>query len=143
MKNEIIKNDLTVIETNNKRFTTLDLNDEENANKLYNSLQKCDILINDIVGEELEFSDVYIEARKIGETVNEETGETLDKEKFRTILYGTDGNTYVSSSYGVYNSIRSILAIFGNPTSEKPYKVKIAKRLTKDVTKSTLVLIKL
>lgn len=141
MENNLIKNDLAVVEDGKiKRFTSLNTDEKEERIKLYNSLQKCDVKLNDIVGEELEIEGVYIEAREIGTHENEETGEILPDRKFRTILYGTNGITYVASAYGIYNSISQIIAIFGMPTKESPIKVKVEKRPTKDTSKTTLIL---
>lgn len=122
-----------ILERNNyKKFTTLDLTDKSNQVKLYNSLQQCDIRINDIKGQVIEIADLFIESKVIADRdendkiiYNEETGEVKTKTHFRTILYDVEGKTYVSASYGVYNSLRTIVSIFGNPSSDNVIKVKV------------------
>ena len=44
-------------------------------------------------------------------------------EKYRTILFDDEGKTYVSSAYGIYNSLRQIISIFGNPSKDNIIKV--------------------
>ena len=136
----LISNDISVLSNPKTMFTTLDMTTEENKIKLYNSLQKCDVRINDIVGQEIEFSDIFIEEKPFTET-DEKTGELVTTKKFRTILYGTDGNTYVSSAYGVYNSLKNIISIFGLPTSECPIIVKSDKRKTKNGLDTLILMI--
>ena len=137
---DLISNDITIFSNDKKMFSTLKSDNMEDKIKLYNSLQKCDVRINDIVGQEIEFEDIFIEEKPSRE-LNEETGEVVEKtRKFRTILFGTDGATYVSSAYGVYNSLKNIVAIFGFPTKENPIKVKVAKRSTQ-TGKETLILV--
>lgn len=117
-------------------FCTMDLEDKANMVALYNSLQECDVKLNDIKGTTIEVSDVFVEKKEVAERdektdeviYDEETGEVKTKTKFRTILFGTDGKTYVSAAYGVYNSLRQIIPIFGNPSKENPIKVKVGTR---------------
>ena len=61
------------------------------------------------------------------------------KTKFRCILYGSDGKTYVSGAYGVYNSLKQIIPIFGNPSKINPIKVKVGTRKLK-TGKESLIL---
>lgn len=121
-----------LIVTNQRNmFCSLDLEEQENKVKLYNATEQCDVLLNDIVGQTIEIKDVYIEEY---ETVDKETGEV--KNKFRTILFGSDGKTYASGAYGIYNSLRKIFTIFGDPTQWESLKLKIYKRKTKTGTQT-------
>ena len=122
--------------TNEEMFCTMDLEDKENMVALYNSLQECDVKINDIKGQVIEVVDVFVEKKEVaerdektGEVVRDpETDEVVTKTRFRTILFGSDGKTYVSAAYGVYNSLRQIIPIFGNPSKLNPIKVKVGTR---------------
>lgn len=128
-------------------FSTLDLNSDENKIKLYNSLQECDIRLNDIKNQVIEVCDLFVEKKEVAERdektkeiiYDEETGEVKLKTRFRIILFGTDGKTYVSSAYGIYNSLSQIVNIFGYPTEDKPMKFKISGRKL-DSGKETLIL---
>ena len=51
-----ISTDLTVMSNNTKKFTTLDLSNEEDKKSLYNATQECDIRLNDIVGTTVSYT---------------------------------------------------------------------------------------
>ena len=96
--------------------------------ELFNALEKCDVLLNDCVGQEIEIKDIYCEAKQV---VDEETGEL--KTKFRSIIFDKNGQTYATGSYGIFNIIAKIIKSFGYPTEWKePLKVKVAKRPLND-----------
>lgn len=115
-------------------FCSVNAETEEEKKKLFNTLEQCDALLNDCVGTEIEIKDVYCEEREV---VDEDTGEV--KTKFRTILFATNGQTYATGSYGIFNVIKKIIQIYGFPTWENGIKVKVAKRPIKD-GKQTLTL---
>ena len=97
---------------------------EKEKKELFNALESCDVLLNDIVGTTIEIKDVYVEEKEVADS---ETGEI--KTKYRTILFDVDGKTYATGSYGIYNALKKIVGIYGLPTTwEKPLKVKVAKR---------------
>lgn len=139
--NSLITNDVSVLNNDKTLFTSIDLSETENKAKLYNSLQKCDVRINDIIGETIEFSDIFIEEKPYTET-DEKTGEIKTTKKFRTILYGINGQTYVSAAYGVYNSLKNIISIFGLPTKDVPFKVQVDKRKTQNGHDTLILIIK-
>lgn len=122
--------------TNKEMFCTMNLEEKANMVALYNSLQECDVKLNDIKGTTIEVADVFVEKKEVaerddatGEVVRDpETDEVVTKTRFRTILFGIDGKTYVSAAYGVYNSLRQIIPIFGNPSKTNPIKVKVGTR---------------
>lgn len=133
----LISQDDSIFQSRNKEmFCTMNLEEKENMVALYNSLQECDVKINDIKGSTIEVTDVFVEKKEVAErdektgelVYDEETGEVKTKTRFRTILFGSDGKTYVSAAYGVYNSLRQIIPIFGNPSKENPIKVKVGTR---------------
>lgn len=144
----LITQDDSIFQSNNKEmFCTMNLEEKENMVALYNSLQECDVKLNDIKGSTIEIKDVFVEKKEVAERDektgellrDEETDEVITKTRFRTILFGTDGKTYVSAAYGVYNSLRQIIPIFGNPSKENPIKVKVGTRKLKS-GKESLVL---
>lgn len=97
---------------------------EKEKKELFNALESCDVLLNDIVGTIIEIKDIYVEEKEV---VDSETGEA--KTKYRTILFDVEGKTYATGSYGIYNVLKKIVGIYGLPTTwEKPLKVKVAKR---------------
>lgn len=142
----ITANDSIFQSKNKEMFCTMDLDQKENTIKLYNSLQGCDVKINDIKGSEIEVVDVFVEKKEVverdektDEILYDENGEVMTKTRFRTILFDKDGKTYVSAAYGVYNSLRQIIPIFGNPSIDNPIVVKVGTR-TLRTGKESLVL---
>lgn len=123
MENE--KNEITLFTgVNNKMYCSIVANTEESKKQLFNALETCDALLNECVGQEIELKDIYVEERQV---LDEETGEV--KNKYRTILFDANGQTYATGSYGIYNIIRKIITIYGYPTDwENPIKVKVSKR---------------
>lgn len=122
----LISNDLSVFDSSVKRVTSLDLTNDDDQIKLLNALQNCDVKLNDIVGQTIEVNGCYIEERPT-EFVDEETGEVTERSKYVTMLFGTDGKTYVAGSYGVYNSIAQIAAIKGLPSESNVIKLNVIK----------------
>ena len=144
----LITQDDSIFQSNNKEmFCTMDLEDKENMVALYNSLQECDVKLNDIKGATVEVVNVFVEKKEVAvrdektdEVIyDEETGEVKTKTRFRTILFGSDGKTYVSAAYGVYNSLRQIIPIFGNPSKINPIKVKVGTRKLKNGKESLIL----
>lgn len=136
-ENSLITQDESIFKsTNRETFCTMDLDDEDNKISLYNSLQGCDVRLNDIKGTVLSVVEVFIEKKEVAERdektdeiiYDEETGEVKTKIKYRTILFDDEGKTYVSSAYGIYNSLRQIISIFGNPSKDNIIKVKVGTK---------------
>lgn len=136
-ENSLITQDESIFKsTNRETFCTMDLDDEDNKISLYNSLQGCDVRLNDIKGTVLSVVEVFIEKKEVAERdektdeiiYDEETGEIKTKIKYRTILFDDEGKTYVSSAYGIYNSLRQIISIFGNPSKDNIIKVKVGTK---------------
>lgn len=130
------KNELSLFsEIEKSVFCSKEIESKEDKVKLYQALESCDVLLNDIVGTTLEIVDVYTEAREVPD---EETGEMV--KKYRTILFDVDGKTYATGSYGVYNSLKRIFKIFGLPNMwDEPLKVEVKKRTTSNNKKSLIL----
>lgn len=143
----LITSNESIFQSKNKEmFCTMDLEEKENMVKLYNSLQECDVKINDLKGSEIEVVDLFVEKKEVAERdektdeiIYDENGEVKTKTRFRTILFDKDGKTYVSAAYGVYNSLRQIIPIFGNPTKENPIVVKVGTRKLKSGKESLIL----
>ena len=135
-----MENKITVFEENQtqrKMYSTLDLSSKESGIKLFNATENCDELVFDNVGKELILKDVYVEQIP---TADEETGEMIYK--YRTILFDSEGKSYASGSYGLYNSVQKILQIFGTETLHtEDIKVRIGKRTVDGKTKLFLELV--
>ena len=123
MENE--KNELTLFSgVKQNIYCSKKAESEEEKKELFNALESCDVLLNDIVGTEIEIKDIYVEEKQV---VDDETGEV--KTKYRTIIFDSEGKTYATGSYGIYNVLKKIIGIYGLPTDwEKTLKVKVIKR---------------
>lgn len=114
-------------------YNSIDVTNEANAVKLYNAVESCDVLVKDVIGQKIKLQDVYIE-----KYMKEENG--AQKVKFRTILFDASGKTYVSTAYGIVNSIAKIIRIFGEPSTwTEPKTVEFATRSLKDGRSSYLL----
>ena len=146
VKNEIMLSEGNAVSVTDKRNEsvkkcTLDLSKEENQIKLYNILNgDADVLLNDMVGKEIVMTGAYIDKHPsaiVDENSGEVTGTTT---KYRIIIFDDEGKTYATGSYGIYQALDMIIGIFGEPSDERPIKVKVDKRATKQAGHSTLTL---
>ena len=118
------KNELTLFNGNvGAIYCSKVANTDEEKKDLFNALESCDALLNDCVGQEINLKDVYCEEKEV---LDEESGEM--RKKYRTILFDVTGQTYATGSYGIFNIMKNIFAIYGMPTWENGIKVKVTKR---------------
>ena len=118
--------ELTIFEGNTKNmYCSKKIENEEDKKQMFNALEKCDIKLNDIVGEIIIIKDIYIEENEI---IDKETGEI--KNKYRTILFDENGKTYVTGAYGIYNVLKKLVNIYGTTEfwGENGIKVKVIKK---------------
>lgn len=111
---------------------------EEEKKKLFNTLESCDVLLKDCVGNEIAIKDIYVEQRNV---IDEETGEL--RPKYRTIIFDENGQTYATGSYGIYNVLKKIVQIYGTPDLwQESLKVKVSEKPIGNGKRSlTLILI--
>ena len=118
------KNEITLFSgVQAKVYCSKQATNEKEKKELFNALESCDALLNDCVGQEITIKDVYCEEKQV---IDEETGET--RVKYRTILFDVSGQTYATGSYGIFNVMKKIFAIYGYPTWDEGIKVKVSKR---------------
>lgn len=111
-------------EMQSKVYCSMVANTDEEKKKLFNTLESCDVLLNDCVGNEIAIKDIYIEEKNV---VDEETGEL--RIKYRTIIFDENGQTYATGAYGIYNVLKKIVQIYGTPDLwQEPLKVKVSKK---------------
>lgn len=120
-------NQLIVTSANGKVFTTVKAETKEDKKKLYNALQNCDVMIKDIPGQEITFDGIYVNEYQKTELKEDGTPRIGHK----TILFGTDGKTYITTSNYFFNSISQILAANGGVSKDDPITIKIVKKATK------------
>lgn len=119
------KNEISVFgQTIANTYCSIATESKEEQVKLYNALESCDALLNDCEGTVINLKDIYCEQKEV---VDDKTGEV--RTKYRTILFDESGKTYATGAYGIFNSIKKIINIWGLPTTwEQPIKVKVAKK---------------
>ena len=120
-------NELMVTSANGKVFSTIKAETKEDKKKLYNALQNCDVMIKDIPGQQITFDGVYINEYQKSELKDDGTTRIGHK----TILFGTDGKTYITTSNYFFNSISQIIAANGGVSKDDPLTIKIVKKATK------------
>lgn len=131
-KNELVisgKYDMeTSLFSNDKRrkeFTSLNINNEEEANLLLASDGEADFKLNDEIGKEITVIGVKATERE-EETTNEETGEVIVRLKHTLMLFDEEGKTHVTGSNACYKSFERIVSIKRYlPTKDRPMTVKV------------------
>lgn len=92
---------------------------EEKAT-LFNAMNNPDERIADHINETIAVKDLYCE---VVQCVNQETGEVSTCP--RIVLIDDKGKSYASVSLGIYSAMKKLMAIYGQPTWDKPIKVKV------------------
>lgn len=137
MENEVKKNSIALAnttsvssdlfgESNVRKVTSLDLNDEKQQDMFINSQQEADYKLNDFAGKTIEFIGATI-AEYPSEEADEETGEVIIRRKHTLCLFDSEGKSYVTGSGSCYYSFANIVAFKGMPTMDKPLKLEIVK----------------
>lgn len=92
---------------------------EEKAT-LFNAMNNPDERIADHINETIAVKDLYCE---VVQCVNQETGEASTCP--RIVLIDDKGKSYASVSLGIYSAMKKLMSIYGQPTWDKPIKVKV------------------
>lgn len=134
---EVVENS-GVIVVNNTRELSVDLSDTHKSNyssikggtreekaKLYKAKSSPDKKLSDCINQKLYAKDVYMEVVNI---TDEETGEV--RECPRIVLIDKDGISYSCVSFGIYNSLKSLVGVFGEPTWDEPIPVVVRQKMT-------------
>jgi hypothetical protein len=133
VENVEVKNEVVAVKDTNevnlfsgmaaKTYCSKNVVSDQDKKELFNALEQCDVVLNDIVGQEIVLKDVYCEEKQVMDDVSGEL-----KTKYRTILFDIEGKTYATGSYGIFNVVKKLSSIYGLPTWEDGIKVKVAKR---------------
>ena len=92
---------------------------EEKAT-LFNAMNNPDERIADHINETIAVKDLYCE---VVQCVNQETGEVSTCP--RIVVIDDKGKSYASVSLGIYSAMKKLMSIYGQPTWDKPIKVKV------------------
>lgn len=125
-----------IISSNNgssPMFCSMTANSEEEKIRLFNIMNSPEFKLADYINMEIEVRDVIVEPVDVAN----DDGEIIKAP--RIVLVDKDGKAYQCVSNGVYSSLSKMFKIFGNPTWEKPKKVKV-KQINKSGNRSVITL---
>lgn len=114
------------LSSNVKKVTSLNLEDEKQADMLLAGMSKVDHKLNDEVGSIINCIGYYITEREVNE-ISEETGEEYVAMKHTLMIFDDKGESHVTGSNSCYMSFRDIVSIKGRPSVEKPLKLEVIK----------------
>lgn len=101
---------------------TMDPESKDYKKAMLKALNNPTDKISNLINQEIEITDVFCHNV---ECVSQE-GEVQVCP--RIVLFDKSGNAYESVSFGVYNSVKNIFAVFGHPSTwDQPIKVKIVQ----------------
>lgn len=116
--------------------------------KLYNAINNPGHRIADCINKEITVKDVVIKAVKLTEERNKKptAGQTWveeegDRDGFRVVLLDMDGESYTATSSGIYNSVATLRAVFGDLHFEDGLTVEVNQVKTKNGNTLTLKVI--
>ena len=84
-------------------------------------MNSSDERLADCINQVIKVKDLYIESVEVK---NEEGITSIAP---RIILMDTEGRTYASVSVGIYNSLRKLIQVFGEPTWPDGIAVKVVQ----------------
>lgn len=128
MEKEIMKNvELTVLNTNlfndnnveEKKITTLNLDNQDEACMLLNAMQNVDFKLNEEIGKKINCIGCYISERTY-EEYSELSGELVKRKKHILMIFDDDNKSHVTASESCFRSFKDIISIIGLPSKEKP-----------------------
>ena len=101
--------DLTTAET---AYCSLAPETPEEKARLFNAINQPSSRLSDMIGKEIEVSDVFCEVVQL---ISQSTGEVTKAP--RIILFDKNGNSYSCVSIGIFGSLKKIFTIFGEPST--------------------------
>lgn len=119
------------------QYCSLIPQNEDEELLLFNAMNNPSKRISDCINMDIVVKHVYCE---MVTCVNKETGETSTCP--RTVLISPNGESYQCVSFGIFNSMKKVFAVYGTPDCwKKPIKVRIeqVKRGTNSILTFKLV----
>ena len=108
-------------------FTSLKNETNEEKQILYKAMSNPDKRLGDCINTVIHAKDLFMEQV---EMTNEETGEIQVCP--RIVIVDKDGVSYQSVSFGVFNALKRVIQVFGNPTWEQPIPLKVIQVTRKE-----------
>ena len=112
--------ELTNVTERKTMFCSFVAETPEQKKKLFNAMNSADAKLSSMIGEKLTIVDVYCETVTI---INEETGEKQVAP--RVVFIDKNGKSFTSTSFGIFNSLKKLIAVYGMPTWPQGVTVKV------------------
>ena len=90
--------------------------------RLVNAMSNPDFRIADFINKTINVVDVFVEKSQVE---SQKTGELVDIP--RVVLIDDKGKSYSSLSFGIFNSLKKIISVFGFPTWEDGIPVEVQR----------------
>lgn len=119
-KNELKLNDeKEMFQSAVTMYTSMKCETIEEKKALFNTINSPDHSLSEYLGKVIDIKDVFCEPVQM---------ENLEGETVicpRVVIVDKKGETYQSVSFGVYNALTKLMAIFGQPTWDMDMKVEV------------------
>ena len=115
-------------------YSSLSIQNFADKAKLYNAISNPGHQTSDMIGETILVTDIIVELIDVTDDL---TGEV--KQAPRVVLIDKGGETYQSVSVGIYNSIKRLFQIIGEPTWPEGVPLKV-RQIQKDATRRVITL---
>lgn len=90
--------------------------------RLVNAMSNPDFRIADFINKTINVVDVYVEMSAV---TSQTTGELVEIP--RVVLIDDKGKSYASLSFGVFNSLKKIISVFGLPTWKDAIPIEVVR----------------
>ena len=101
-------------------YTSLGNETRDEKALLYKAMSNPDERLSDHINQVIAVKDVYME---MVDMINEETGEIVTTP--RIVLIDENNISFQCVSFGVFNALKRIFQVFGEPTWEEPINMKV------------------
>lgn len=128
-------NELACIE-NNGFYSSLKVDTHDQRVAFYNATSAPDEQLRDHINEILYIRDVYAEPVEVND---DQSGEV--RKAVRVIMVDVNGVSYSTLSAGIFNSLKRVFGIFGEPTWENGLALKVKQMNIRERQVLTLVAI--
>lgn len=110
-------------------FSSMKADTEKEKIQLFNAMNNPEKRIGDEINMVINAKDLYCEVVDVNH-VDEATGEVTHQTLPRIVIIDDKGVGHQCVSIGIYSAMRKLIAMFGEPTWEKPIPLKV-KQITK------------
>lgn len=135
VKQEMVVHEANAISLADANFCSIKADTPEAKANLFNALINPDERISDHFNKVINVVDVLVEVVPM---INKETGEY--RECPRVVFFDENGKTYQAVSFGVYNALKRLFMIYGEPHWDIPIPIMPKQITNKDRKITTLVI---